>query len=91
MLSVVSPNIATYDRRTDFTIRHRREDRLGLRHAVLGEFVRPPYSYFEEAFPAWSLKALSEDMIWYIRENEETALGKQAKYQGDLYAYFRTA
>lgn len=66
LLSIVSPNLMTYHPGTEITSRHGRENRLGLEHAKLGDFVREPYSFFEEAFPGMVSRELSEEMIWHI-------------------------
>ena len=36
---------------------------------------RPPYSYFEEAFPAVISKNLTEEHIWYIDEQTKIRWG----------------
>ena len=38
---------------------------------------RPPYTYFEEAFPAVISKNLSEEQIWRIHEQTKARWGKK--------------
>jgi radical SAM superfamily enzyme YgiQ (UPF0313 family) len=64
LLFIASPNILTYHPATAVTLRHYKQDELDY-HSLDVE-VKPPYSYFEEAFPQVISKELSEDDIWYI-------------------------
>jgi radical SAM superfamily enzyme YgiQ (UPF0313 family) len=64
LLYIASPNILTYHPVTEITFRHEMPDALD--YHSLGADVKPPYSYFEEAFPQVVSKELTEDDIWYI-------------------------
>ena len=65
LLTVSSPNILTYHPGTPITRAHGREE--GLDYHSLGGVPRPPYVYFEEAFPEVVTSVLSEDDVRYIR------------------------
>ena len=71
LLCIVSPNLMTYHPGTEITRRHGRENRLKFSNAELGEFIRPPYSYFEEAFPGMVSRELTEELIWYIHNQTQ--------------------
>ena len=64
LLCIASPNILTYHPATSITSRHQMQDRLD--YHSLGADVKPPYSYFEEAFSPVVSKELSEEDVWYI-------------------------
>lgn len=64
LLCIASPNILTYHPVTEITLAHRVQDELD--YHSLGADVKPPYSYFEEAFPQVVSKDLAEEDIWYI-------------------------
>jgi hypothetical protein len=64
LLTIASPNILTYHPATAVTFEHQMQDKLD--YCSLGADVKPPYSYFEEAFPNVVSKELSEDDVWYI-------------------------
>jgi radical SAM superfamily enzyme YgiQ (UPF0313 family) len=66
LISIASPNILTYHPNTAITALHEMKDKLDY-HSIDVE-NRPPYVYFEEAFPAVVSKNLSEDQIWLIHE-----------------------
>jgi radical SAM superfamily enzyme YgiQ (UPF0313 family) len=64
LLMLASPNIMTYHPATAITRAHRMEDKLDYHSAEIGS--RPPYAYFEEAFPGVISRYLTEQDIWYI-------------------------
>lgn len=66
ILSIASPNILTYHPNTEITALHEMKDKLDY-HSIAVE-NRPPYVYFEEAFPAVVSKNLTEDQVWLIHE-----------------------
>jgi len=76
LLAVVSPNLMTYHPGTEITSRHNRESRLSLQYATLGDFVREPYSFFEEAFPGMVSQVLTEELIWHIHDHTLHRWGK---------------
>ncbi len=75
LLAIASPNILTYHPDTEITHLHRMEDRLDYISPNLDN--RPPYVYFEEAFPAVVSKNLSEADIWYIHEQTRLRWGRK--------------
>lgn len=64
LLVMASPNILTYHPGTVIAARHGRY-RLDY-HSRKDN--RPPFTYFEEAYPEVISKLLTEDDIWYIHE-----------------------
>ncbi|MGW7003164.1 B12-binding domain-containing radical SAM protein [Streptomyces sp. NPDC054933] len=64
LLIMASPNILTYHPGTAITAAHG-QDRLDY-HSRKNN--RPPFTYFEEAYPEVVSKLLTEDDIWYIHE-----------------------
>ena len=66
ILSIASPNILTYHPNTAITAQHEMKDKIDY-HSI-GLENRPPYVYFEEAFPAVVTRNLSEEQIWFIHE-----------------------
>ncbi|MDI5966022.1 B12-binding domain-containing radical SAM protein [Streptantibioticus silvisoli] len=64
LLIMASPNILTYHPGTAITAQHG-QDRLDY-HSRKDN--RPPFTYFEEAYPEVISKLLTEDDIWYIHE-----------------------
>ena len=64
LLSIASPNILTYHPNTAITALHEMKDKLDY-HSI-GIENRPPYVYFEEAFPAVVSRNLTEEQIWQI-------------------------
>jgi radical SAM superfamily enzyme YgiQ (UPF0313 family) len=64
LLHIASPNILTYHPNTEITRLHQMEEKLDYHSANLDN--RPPYSYFEEAFPSVVSKCLDEETIWNI-------------------------
>lgn len=73
LLSIASPNILTYHPNTAITALHEMKNKLDY-HSLHVE-NRPPYVYFEEAFPAVVSKNLSEDQIWLIHEQSKQRWG----------------
>lgn len=64
LLIMASPNILTYHPGTAITAAHG-QDRLDY-HSRKDN--RPPYTYFEEAYPEVVSRLLDEDDIWFIHE-----------------------
>ena len=75
LLSIASPNILTYHPNTAATHLHQMEDKLDYHSVNIDN--RPPYSYFEEAFPAVVSRNLTEERIWYV--HEQTKLHWESK------------
>ncbi|MFZ5879512.1 MAG: B12-binding domain-containing radical SAM protein [Chloroflexota bacterium] len=73
LLFIASPNILTYHPNTEITALHEMKDRLDY-HSLAVE-NRPPYVYFEEAFPAVVSKNLTEGQIWFIHEQTRQRWG----------------
>jgi radical SAM superfamily enzyme YgiQ (UPF0313 family) len=73
LLMLASPNILTYHPATAITRQHGKEEHLDYHSLDLPR--RPPYSYFEEAFPGVVSRALSEDDIWYIHRRTQQRWG----------------
>jgi radical SAM superfamily enzyme YgiQ (UPF0313 family) len=73
LLAIASPNILTYHPNTEITHAHHMEGRLDYLSPNLDN--RPPYVYFEEAFPAVVSKNLTEADIWYIHEQTRLRWG----------------
>ncbi|MFI0977586.1 B12-binding domain-containing radical SAM protein [Streptomyces sp. NPDC021093] len=66
LVMLASPNILTYHPATRITRDHDMQDRLDYHSPDVDN--RPPYIYFEEAFPGVVSRRLSEDDIWFIHE-----------------------
>lgn len=66
LIGLASPNILTYHPGTALTRAHDMADRLDYHSAQVEN--RPPYIYFEEAFPEVVSRRLTEDDIWFIHE-----------------------
>jgi radical SAM superfamily enzyme YgiQ (UPF0313 family) len=64
LLIMASPNILTYHPGTSVSEEHG-QDKLDYHSRKEN---RPPYTYFEEAYPEVVSKLLAEDDIWYIHE-----------------------
>ena len=75
LLHIASPNILTYHPNTEITRLHQMEEKLDYHSANLDN--RPPYSYFEEAFPAVVSKYLDEETIWNIHRQTQELWGKK--------------
>jgi len=73
LLFIASPNILTYHPNTEITHLHKMEDKLDYVSPNIDN--RPPYVFFEEAFPAVVSKNLSEQDIWYIHEQTKQRWG----------------
>lgn len=73
LLMIASPNILTYHPNTEITHLHQMEDKLDYISPNIDN--RPPYVFFEEAFPAVVSKKLSEQDIWYIHEQTKLRWG----------------
>jgi hypothetical protein len=65
----------TYHPGTTLTNEHNAEERLTLRYSHLGNFVRPPYAFFEEAFPGLVSRELHEDLVWHIHQETQKRWG----------------
>jgi radical SAM superfamily enzyme YgiQ (UPF0313 family) len=74
LLMLASPNIMTYHPATAITRAHRMEDKIDYHSADI--VSRPPYAYFEEAFPGVVSRYLTEQDIWQIH-NASRARWKQ--------------
>ena len=66
LLSIASPNILTYHPNTAITALHEMKDKIDYHSVNIDN--RPPYVYFEEAFPAVVSRNLTEEQIWLIHE-----------------------
>lgn len=75
LLLIASPNILTYHPNTEITRMHQMEEKLDYHSANIDN--RPPYSYFEEAFPAVVSKHLTEDVIWNIHKQTKEYWGRK--------------
>ena len=75
LITIASPNILTYHPSTEITRQHQKEKELDYHSPNLEN--RPPYTYFEEAFPAVVSKNLSEEQIWHIHEQTRERWGKK--------------
>jgi radical SAM superfamily enzyme YgiQ (UPF0313 family) len=73
LLMIASPNILTYHPNTEITHLHEMEHKLDYISPNIDN--RPPYVFFEEAFPAVVSKNLSEQDIWYIHEETKLRWG----------------
>jgi radical SAM superfamily enzyme YgiQ (UPF0313 family) len=73
LITIASPNILTYHPSTEITRLHQKEKELDYHSANLDN--RPPYIFFEEAFPAVVSKNLSEEQIWHIHEQTRERWG----------------
>lgn len=73
LLVIASPNILTYHPNTEITHLHEMEHKLDYVSPNIDN--RPPYVFFEEAFPAVISKNLSEQDIWYIHEQTKLRWG----------------
>jgi hypothetical protein len=70
---IASPNILTYHPNTEITHLHEMERKLDYISPNIDN--RPPYVFFEEAFPAVVSRNLSEQDIWYIHEQTKLRWG----------------
>jgi len=89
LLDLASPNIMTYHPGTEITRLHQMGSKLDY-HSTKHD-VRPPYSYFEQAFPGVVSKHLTEADIWYIHERCQAMWGtvrnssETTKYKEESY------
>lgn len=75
LITIASPNILTYHPSTEITHLHEKGGELDYHSANIDN--RPPYTYFEEAFPAVVSKYLSEEQIWHIHEQTRKRWGQK--------------
>jgi len=73
LLMIASPNILTYHPNTEITHLHKMEHKLDYVSPNIDN--RPPYVFFEEAFPAVVSRNLGEQDIWYIHEQTKLRWG----------------
>ena len=73
LITIASPNILTYHPSTEITRLHQKEKELDYHSPNIDN--RPPYTYFEEAFPAVVSKNLSDEQIWHIHEQTRARWG----------------
>lgn len=73
LLMIASPNILTYHPNTEITRLHQMDARLDYHSLNLEN--RPPYSYFEEAFPSVVTRNLTEADIWNIHQQTQERWG----------------
>jgi radical SAM superfamily enzyme YgiQ (UPF0313 family) len=73
LLMIASPNILTYHPNTEITRLHEMESQLDYHSVNLDNC--PPYSYFEEAFPAVVSRNLTEADIWHIHQQTQERWG----------------
>jgi radical SAM superfamily enzyme YgiQ (UPF0313 family) len=73
LLFIASPNILTYHPGTEITRAHQMQEKLDYHSPNINN--RPPYSYFEEAFPAVVSKLLTEEIIWNIHKQTQEYWG----------------
>ena len=78
LISIASPNILTYHPHTEITHAHQKEEELDYHSPNIDN--RPPYTYFEEAFPAVVSKNLSEEQIWHIHEQTRERWGVKRNF-----------
>ncbi|MER7518595.1 B12-binding domain-containing radical SAM protein [Streptomyces sp. NPDC126499] len=67
LVMLASPNILTYHPATRITRDHGMQDALDYHSPDIEN--RPPYIYFEEAFPGVVSRRLTEDDIWFIHDS----------------------
>lgn len=86
LLVLASPNILTYHPATAITRMHGVADELDYHSPTVEN--RPPYTFFEEAFPGVVSRQLSEADIWHIHQMTEKRWGTQRNSQGadEMYA-----
>jgi len=73
LITIASPNILTYHPNTEITHLHQKETELDYHSANLDN--RPPYTFFEEAFPVVVSRNLSEEQVWHIHEQTKSRWG----------------
>ncbi|MFG1952017.1 radical SAM protein [Micromonospora sp. NPDC048830] len=75
LLVLASPNILTYHPATAITRMHGVADQLDYHSPKVEN--RPPYTFFEEAFPGVVSRQLDEADIWHIHQMTEKRWGSQ--------------
>lgn len=75
LLVLASPNILTYHPATAITRMHGVTEELDYHSPTVEN--RPPYTFFEEAFPGVVSRQLSEADIWHIHQMTEKRWGSQ--------------
>lgn len=75
LLWIASPNILTYHPGTAITRNHAMEERLDYHSSNIHN--RPPYVFFEEAFPEVVSRELSESDIWHIHFETQKRWGQR--------------
>lgn len=73
LIEIASPSILTYHPGTEITRLHGMEDHLDYHSIDLEN--KPPYLYFEQAFPGVVSKLLSENDIWHIHHQAKRRWG----------------
>lgn len=73
LVDIASPNICTYHPGTALTRLHKKEHELDYHSLDVPN--RPPYVFFEEAFPKLVSRELSESDIWYIHHQTRARWG----------------
>lgn len=86
LLMLASPNILTYHPATAITRMHGVADELDYHSPTVEN--RPPYTFFEEAFPGVVSRQLTEADIWHIHQMTEKRWGAQRNAQAadEMYA-----
>lgn len=86
LLVLASPNILTYHPATAITRMHGVADELDYHSPTVEN--RPPYTFFEEAFPGVVSRQLSEADIWHIHQMTEKRWGarRNAQAADEMYA-----
>lgn len=75
LIYMASPNLLTYHPNTEIARLHGRQDSLDYHSATFES--RPPYTFFEEAFPEVVSINLSEEDIWLIHQETKHRWGKK--------------
>ncbi len=75
LLFIASPNILTYHPGTAITHMHGIHEKLDYHSLDVPN--KPPYVYFEEAFPNVVSRRLSEEDIWYIHQQTQKYWGQK--------------
>jgi radical SAM superfamily enzyme YgiQ (UPF0313 family) len=78
LLSIANPNILTFHPNTEITALHEMKDKIDY-HSIDIE-NRPPYVYFEEAFPEVVSRNLTEEQIWLIHEKASQRWGMKRNF-----------
>lgn len=75
LIYMASPNLLTYHPNTEIARLHGRQDTLDYHSANFD--TRPPYTFFEEAFPEVVSITLTEEYIWLIHQETKRRWGKK--------------